>query len=109
MAEGFDAGAFLWAAVHPEMTVPQAADFLGLTPGRVRALCQREQLQARKVGRDWLIREDAVKAWAAQPHTAGRPSQETIERLKSVQRLNPEEMLQLRQRFNASIKRKPRP
>ena len=46
------------------LTTSQAADALGVTPQRVRALILAGRLKAVKVGRDWLIRPpdlDAVR------------------------------------------------
>ena len=42
------------------LTVPQAAEILGLSPQRVRALCAQGRIPARKIGRDWMIDEARV-------------------------------------------------
>jgi len=42
------------------ITVREAAARLGVTPRAVRALAQRGSLKGIKLGRDWLIREQAV-------------------------------------------------
>lgn len=39
------------------LTTKQAAERLGVTPSRVRALIKAGRLPARKDGRDWLIEE----------------------------------------------------
>jgi excisionase family DNA binding protein len=39
------------------LTTKSAAERLGVTPGRVRALITAQRLPATKAGRDWLINE----------------------------------------------------
>ncbi len=43
---------------HNTMTVPEAAERLGVTPRRVLALIHAGRLPAKQYGRDWIIRED---------------------------------------------------
>lgn len=46
-------------------TTTQAADWLGLTDRRVRQLCASGSIEgAQRVGRDWIVSESAVKAYA---------------------------------------------
>lgn len=42
------------------MTTKQAAERLGLSVRRVQALVQAGQLEARRIGRDWLIEDVSV-------------------------------------------------
>lgn len=53
------------------LTVDQAADELGVTPRRVRALIKAERLAAEKVGRDWLIKPKDLEA--VRDRKPGRP------------------------------------
>ena len=53
-------------------TTREAAAFLGVTRRRVQQLVKRGQLKARKVGRDWLIDDDALRRYVPQP--VGRPA-----------------------------------
>ncbi len=54
------------------ITTHQAAEILGVTHGRVVQLCVNGQLEAMKIGRDWLIHPSTVHARAADPPPAGR-------------------------------------
>lgn len=57
------------------LTVDQAADELGVTARRVRAMIADDRLPAEKVGRDWLIKKaDLVKVKERKP---GRPRKES--------------------------------
>lgn len=52
------------AAAEPsghEIDTRQAADVLGVTANRVRQLCREGHLQARQVGRTWLVDVAAVR------------------------------------------------
>ncbi len=53
------------------LTTSQAADSLGVTPQRVRALIVAGRLKAVKVGRDWLIEPPDLEA--VKVRKAGRP------------------------------------
>ncbi len=55
------------------MTVKQAAEQLGLSMARVRFLVVHGQLPGVKLGRDWLLTPEGVRAWGAAEHHAGRP------------------------------------
>jgi len=46
-------------------TTETAADFLGVTPGRVRQLITEGRLKSEKFGRDHLIREPELQTYAA--------------------------------------------
>jgi excisionase family DNA binding protein len=43
------------------VTTAEAAASLGISPRRVRRLCEKGQLEAVRVGRDWQIQEDSVQ------------------------------------------------
>ncbi len=51
----------------PWMSTAQAADALGVSPGRVRQLLLAHQLQGRKLGREWLIRRADLQRFMALP------------------------------------------
>lgn len=58
------------------LTTSQAADFLGVTPSRIRQLIIDGRLPATKVGRDQLIRKDVLEAFSEIPRQrTGRPPQ----------------------------------
>jgi excisionase family DNA binding protein len=53
------------------LTTKEAAELLGVTPRRVTAMIQSEQLPAEKFGRDYLIQERDLKQVA--DRKVGRP------------------------------------
>ena len=55
------------------ITTTQAAERLGVTTRRVVALCHAGKLRGEKIGRDWLVDESSVEAYAATERKAGRP------------------------------------
>jgi excisionase family DNA binding protein len=57
------------------LTTVEAADRLGITPRRVRALIQSEQLPAEKKGRDYLIEEKDLRL--VKNRKPGRPKTTT--------------------------------
>lgn len=58
------------------LTTSQAAEFLGVTPSRIRQLILENRLPAMKVGRDQLIKKDDLIAFSEIPRErTGRPSQ----------------------------------
>jgi excisionase family DNA binding protein len=56
------------------MTIPKAADRLGLTVAMVRRYCKEGQLPAKKIGRDWTVRQGDVERFTASPRKPGRKS-----------------------------------
>jgi excisionase family DNA binding protein len=56
-----------------DLTVEQAAEILGLSPGRVRQICQDGRLGT-KHGRDWLITRKEVAAFKKLDRPAHRPA-----------------------------------
>ena len=61
-----------WRIV-PNLTTNEAADLMGVTPRRVRALIEAGRLRAEKVGRDWQIRRADAENLERKP---GRPRKE---------------------------------
>jgi excisionase family DNA binding protein len=55
------------------LTVADAAEVLGLSPSRVRAMASRGQIEATKIGGRWLIDRDAVESRQRKGGHAGRP------------------------------------
>lgn len=55
------------------LTTTEAADLMGITPRRVRALISAGRLPAKKVGRDWQIRRSDARTLERRP---GRPRKE---------------------------------
>jgi excisionase family DNA binding protein len=55
------------------LTVPQAAERLGLHPTRVRRLITSGDLSAQKLGRDWLIDVESLERLRAADRPRGRP------------------------------------
>jgi excisionase family DNA binding protein len=53
------------------LTTKEAAERLGVTPRRVLAMIQAEQLPADKLGRDYLIQEKNLKL--VESRKVGRP------------------------------------
>ena len=54
------------------LTVPEAADRLGLSLAMVRRYCATGKLQAQKLGRDWAVRQRELERFAAAPRSRGR-------------------------------------
>jgi len=58
------------------LTTSQAAEFLGVTPSRIRQLILENRLPAMKVGRDRLIKKNDLALFAEIPRArTGRPPQ----------------------------------
>ncbi|WP_189358550.1 helix-turn-helix domain-containing protein [Undibacterium squillarum] len=58
------------------LTTSQAAEFLGVTPSRIRQLILENRLPAMKVGRDQLIKKCDLELFAEIPRArTGRPPQ----------------------------------
>jgi excisionase family DNA binding protein len=54
------------------MTIPEAAERLGLSVAMVRRYCSTGKLPAQKVGRDWTVRQRDVERFAASARRRGR-------------------------------------
>jgi excisionase family DNA binding protein len=55
------------------LTVSQAADYLGLTPVRVRQFCQQGRI-GEKVGNFWLIPRGELRRFSRKSRTPGNPN-----------------------------------
>lgn len=55
------------------LSTKEAADKLGITEVRVRALLEKNLLDGTKVGRTWVVSEESVEARIRQKPRAGRP------------------------------------
>jgi hypothetical protein len=55
-----------------EISVPEAAKKYDLTPSQITKLARAQKIQARKLGRDWIIAEASLRAYVAQPRKTGR-------------------------------------
>jgi len=56
-------------------TTTQAAELLNLKPAMVRRHCESGALAAVKVGRDWVISQEAIDNFQASRKAPGRPAQ----------------------------------
>lgn len=65
-------GRFIPAPQGRLMTIPEAADRLGLSVAMVRRYCSTGKLPAQKVGRDWTVRQRDVEHFAASKRQRGR-------------------------------------
>lgn len=55
------------------VSAAEAAEMLGVSKGRVIQLCQRDQLDAKKVGEAWVISRESVEERAKRKPSGGRP------------------------------------
>ena len=55
------------------VTVPEAAERLGLSIAMVRRYCAQGKLPAQKVGKGWVIRRWELERFAVNPRRSGRP------------------------------------
>ena len=53
------------------VTIAQAAELSGYSPAYVRQLAYRGRIDARKVGRDWLINQESLLAYKREMDTLG--------------------------------------
>ena len=61
------------ADIRDYISVPEAADIIGCTEGRVRQLIYAEKLKAIKPNSAWLVLEKAAREIARHPSNVGRP------------------------------------
>jgi excisionase family DNA binding protein len=54
------------------MSIPEAAERLGLSVAMVRRYCSIGKIPAQKVGRDWAVRQRDVERFASSPRSRGR-------------------------------------
>ena len=50
----------------------------GLSRGYILRLVRRGRIEGLKLGHDWLIYEDSLKVFMAQPRERGRPAKEQL-------------------------------
>jgi len=55
------------------LTIPQAAEKLGISRQRVHVLVKTGRLKAKRFGRVWLIEPDAIHNIAPSENPTGRP------------------------------------
>ncbi len=55
------------------VTVGKAAEMIGVSPRRVRALIQAGRIRAIRLGRCWYMRREDVLAFMAKPRKVGHP------------------------------------
>ena len=55
------------------VTIPEAAERLGLSVAMVRRYCAQGKLPAQKVGKGWVIRRWELERFAINPRHSGRP------------------------------------
>lgn len=55
------------------MTVQEAAEYLGISPQRVRQFIKSGRLKATRHGRDWWITTASANAFLELPRKNGRP------------------------------------
>ena len=58
----------------PLLNVSQAALFLGISEVLVRRYCEQGRIQAKKLGRAWMIRQSSLDVFKLQERHPGRPS-----------------------------------
>jgi hypothetical protein len=61
------------SAIAPLISVPDAADALGLSPARVRLLAANGGLPAQKIGGRWLVERGGVEKRRSRGSAGGRP------------------------------------
>jgi excisionase family DNA binding protein len=61
----------IWERFREEISTVAAAEKYSLTPSYVARLARTHVIRARKFGRDWIIDEEALRAYLAQPRRTG--------------------------------------
>jgi Helix-turn-helix domain len=61
------------SVIAPLISVPDAADALGLSPARVRLLASNGGLPAQKIGGRWLVERNGVEKRRSRGSAGGRP------------------------------------
>jgi excisionase family DNA binding protein len=73
------------AELPPLLTTPLLAQLLGLSRHGVRAMLRRGELPARRLGKQWVVRREALEAHLKQQELARRRAAEharaTVDRL----------------------------
>lgn len=55
-------------------TSAEAAEVLGIDPSMVCKYCRDGRLDGEKIGRDWIIKKDALNKFAREPREPGNPA-----------------------------------
>ncbi|HZW05009.1 MAG TPA: type II toxin-antitoxin system HicB family antitoxin [Anaerolineaceae bacterium] len=55
------------------LTIPEAAEHLGLSTAMLRRYCSSGRLPAQRIGKGWVIRRHDIERFAAAPRRSGRP------------------------------------
>ncbi len=61
------------ALLEEYVTLPEAAQEIGITPGRLRQMLRAGELEGEKVGPVWVIPRSEVERLKNTPRTTGRP------------------------------------
>ena len=78
------------ADLPPLLRVPDLAELLGITPNGVRALIARGEIPASKLGRQLIVRREALLAHLKAAERARRtPAPDPVEVLQRMTRTNP--------------------
>lgn len=56
-----------------DMTIAEAARIIGLSISQTRALAKSGELHARKIGRDWVVRQQDAERVASRPRPKRGP------------------------------------
>jgi excisionase family DNA binding protein len=67
-----------------EISTVEAAEKYHLTPSYIARLARTHVIQARKFRRDWIINEEALREYLAQPRKPGPKSQKRKQNMESV-------------------------
>lgn len=59
----------------PFYTTKEAGELLGLSPRSVTKYAELGQIEATKVGRDWIITAEGLERFKVAPRKVGRPKQ----------------------------------
>jgi excisionase family DNA binding protein len=70
---------------HQEISTVEAAKKYKLTPSYIARLARNQIIRARKFGRDWIVDEQALQDYLAQPRRPG-PKPRMMENQVEVQR-----------------------
>jgi excisionase family DNA binding protein len=58
------------------LSTAEACNVAGVTTAYIQRLLRNERIEGVKLGRDWLVYEDSLKAFLEQPRKRGRPHKE---------------------------------
>src|SRR5262245_30448838 len=64
------------AELHEILSVTEAAELAGVTPGRLRQLIEDGRLRGKKIGNSWAILARDVETFIGRKRGAGRPDEQ---------------------------------